>query len=229
MNPFDRPALEIALRFKKKTGATVTALSMGPDSCTFTLSDAMAMGADRGVLLADPALADSDTHATATALAAAIQKLSPYDLVFFGTRTADSDTGQVGPQTAVLLDIPMVTWASSVEKIETGLRVERRADGFFEQYELSLPAALTIHPGSVEPRDPMLAGIQTAYEKQSVDKWRINELGVSPDGVGGRGSPTRVTSLSRIKKERKCEFISGEAEEQAESLVKRLIDQGLIG
>ncbi len=229
MNPFDRPALETALLLKKETGATVTALSMGPESCAFTLSDAMAMGADRGVLLTDPALADSDTHATSTALAAAIQNLSPFDLVLFGTRTADSDTGQVGPQTAVMLDLPMLTWASSIERIENGLYVERRADGFYERYELSLPAALTIHPRSVQARDPMLAGIENAYEKQPVDKWRLRELGVSPDRVGAKGSPTRVISLSRIKKERKCEFISGEADGQAESLVKHLIERGLIG
>ena len=109
LNPFDRPCIDMALRLRKEMGGTVTALSMGPDSCAFAVCDAMAMGVDRGVLLSDPALAASDTLATTTALAAAIRKLAPYDLVLFGTRTSDSDTGQVGPQTSVLLGIPMVT------------------------------------------------------------------------------------------------------------------------
>ncbi len=229
MNPFDRPALETALQIKKETGATVTALSMGPESCAFTLSGAMAMGADRGVLLTDPALADSDTHATSTVLAAAIQKLSPFDLVFFGTRTADSDTGQVGPQTAVLLDLPMATWVSSIKRVESGLEVERRADGFCEQYALSLPAVLTIHPGSVEPRDPKLVDIETAFEKQTIDKWGVKDLKLSPESVGEKGSPTKVVSITRVKKERKCEFISGDAEEQVGALIERLFDRGLIG
>ena len=108
LNPFDRPALEAALRMKNEQGGSVTVISMGPDSVMFTIQEAIAMGADQGILLSDPALADSDTLATSTALAAAIKKLAPFDLVFFGSRTADSDTGHVGPQTAVLLDMPFL-------------------------------------------------------------------------------------------------------------------------
>ncbi|MCG2778350.1 MAG: electron transfer flavoprotein subunit beta/FixA family protein, partial [Desulfobacterales bacterium] len=101
LNPYDRPVLEVALRIREELGGTITALSMGPEPCAFTLNEAMAMGVDRGVLLNDPALAGADTLATSNALAAAIKKLAPFDLVLFGTRAADSDTGQVGPQTAV--------------------------------------------------------------------------------------------------------------------------------
>jgi electron transfer flavoprotein beta subunit len=229
LNPFDRVAVEMALQMKAESGAQVTALSMGPDSCAFALCDAMAMGADRGVLVSDPLLAGSDTHATASTLAAAIQKLSPFDMVLFGVRTADSDTGQVGPQTSVLLDLPMVTWAYAVEAMDTGLRVERRTDGFHEMFELSIPATLTIHPRSVQPRDPDLASIEAAFERQTLQKWRLADLGVSPDSVGEKGSPTWVASLSRVSKERKCEFITGEPDIQASSLVRRLLDRGLIG
>ena len=172
LNPFDRTAMEMALRLKAESGAKVTALSMGPDTCAFTLCDAMAMGADQAVLVSDPLLAGSDTHATASTLAAAVKKLSPFDLVLFGVRTADSDTGQVGPQTSVLLDIPMVTWAYDMEAVDAGLRVERRADGFHEMFELCLPAAMTIHPGSVQPRDPDLASIEAAFEKRTLEHWR---------------------------------------------------------
>jgi len=219
----------MALRLKDELGGTVTALSMGPDSCKFSLCDVMAMGADRGVLVNDPSLAGSDTYATSTTLAAAIKKLSPFDLVFFGTRTADSDTGQVGPQTAVTLGLPMVTWAHTIENINTGLRVERRADGFHEVFELSLPAALTIHPGSVQPRDADLASIEAAFERQTPENWNLTDLGLSPDAVGEAGSPTRVVSLSRVDRERKCEFLSGEPDQQAANLIQRLLDQGLIG
>jgi electron transfer flavoprotein beta subunit len=229
LNPFDQPALEMALRMREECGGTVTAISMGPESATFSLSEAMAMGVDRGILVCDPALAGSDTLATSTALAAAIRKLEPFDLVLFGTRTADSDTGQVGPQTAVLLDLPLVTGVSSMEQRDANLLVERRADGFQESFEVFLPAALTIHPGSVQPRDVGLSGIEQAFEEGEVEKWSLSKLGLSPEQVGSAGSATLVASWTRAIKEKKCGFLSGRAEEQADALVKRLVALGLIG
>lgn len=229
LNPFDRPALEQALRMKDAMGGTVTALSMGPESCTFTLQEAMAMGVDYGVLVSDRALAGSDTLATSTALAAAIKKLESFDLVLFGTRSADSDTGHVGPQTAVLLDIPLVTWVHAIEYSETGLQVERRIDGFLERFELSFPAMLTIHPSSVQPRDLGLPGLMGSFEEGEIRKWGLSDLALSPTLVGEEGSPTRVLSLSRADRTKKCEFLDGTAEEQAEKLLKRLLDSGLIG
>jgi electron transfer flavoprotein beta subunit len=229
LNPFDKPALEVALRMKEDRGATVTALSMGPEACAFSLYEAMAMGIDRSVLISDPAIAGSDTLATSTALAAAIKKLAPYDLVLFGTRTADSDTGQVGPQTTVLLDIPLVTWAHSIEEKDSGLIVERRADGFLEKFEISFPAALTIHPASAQPRHAGLSGIELAFGESKIERWNLADLALSPDQVGWAGSPTRVVSWTRVVREKKCEFLSGTAEEQAQELVRRLAESGAIG
>lgn len=229
LNPFDRPALEAALRLRETYGGTVTALSMGPEASTFSLLEAIAMGVDRSVLVCDPALAGSDTFATSTALASAIKKLAPFDLILFGTRTADSDTGQVGPQTAVLLDLPLVTSVYSIEQMDTGLRIKRRADALWEKFELSLPAVLTIHPSSAQPRDVGLSGIESAFEEGEVENWNLTDLGLSPDQVGEAGSYTRVLSLVRVKKERKCEFLSGTTEEQADELIRRLGESGLIG
>ena len=229
LNPFDWPALETALRIAEERGGTVTAISMGPEAGAFALYEAKAMGVDRIVLICDPALKGSDTLATSTALAAALKKLTPFDLLIFGTRTSDSDTGQVGPQTSVLLDLPLVTWAHSLEWEESSLLVERRADGFLEKFEVSLPAALTIHPGSVQPRDIGLVGIESAFEMQSLERWDMSDLGLSPDEVGWAGSPTRVPSWKRVVRKRKCEFLSGSTEEQVDALVSRLTEAGLIG
>jgi electron transfer flavoprotein beta subunit len=124
---------------------------MGPQSSEIALIETMALGVDRSILLSDPALAGSDTLATATALGAAIKKLAPFDLVLFGIRAADSDTGQVGPQTAILLNLPLVTWAYSIEPAENELFIERRADGFREKLALSFPAMVTVHHGSAQP------------------------------------------------------------------------------
>ena len=229
LNPFDRPALEVAIRLKEELGGQVTALSMGPNSCAFALYDALAMGVDRGVLISDPAFAGSDTIATSTALAAAIKKLSPYDSLLFGVRTADSDTAQVGPQTAALLDLPLVSGVHTLETKADDLTVERRSDGFSETYHLSFPVALTIHPSAVQPRDSALMSIADAYETSEIETWNLADLGLSPEDVGEAGSPTRVVTLSKVAKERKCEFVDGEPEQQAEQLIRHLLETGTIG
>lgn len=229
VNPFDWPALEVALRMREERGGTVTALSMGPEDSIFALYEAIAMGVDRGVLVCDPALAGSDTLATSTALAAAIKKLFPFDLILFGPRTADSDTGQVGPQTAVLLNLPMVTGAYSIQWTNSGIHVDRYADGLRDEFELSLSAALSIHPRSVQPRELGLFGIERAFEEGKVEKWDLAKLGLSPNQVGWAGSATRVLSLKRVKRERKCRFISGTADEQVKELVSHLKKWGLTG
>jgi electron transfer flavoprotein beta subunit len=230
LNAFDRPALETALCLKESHGGTVTALTMGPeDTGCSVLYEAMAMGVDRGVLLSDPTLIGSDTLATSTALGAAVAKLAPYDLVLFGTRTSDSDTGQVGPQTAVLLDLPLVTSAVSIEKVDSKVRVNRISDEFTETFETPLPVALTIHPTSVQPRDVSLMGIEQAFEKNQVETLALSDIGLSANQVGDAGSGTRVLSMKRVSRKRTCDFVEGSAEEQADKLLKSLVKLGLVG
>jgi len=229
LNPFDRPVIETALRLREENGGKVTALSMGPETGSLALYETMAMGVDQAILVCDPALAGSDTLATSTTLAAAIQKLGPFDLVLFGTRTSDSDTGQVGPQTAVLLDLPVVTSVFNFEYKNSALMVERKADEFIERYKISLPGALTIHPSAVQARDATLIGIETAFGRMAFEKMSLSDLDLSAEQVGEAGSPTRVISMKRIKRDRRCEFIDGSAEEQVEKLIKHLKGSGLIG
>jgi electron transfer flavoprotein beta subunit len=168
LNPFDRPALELALNLREANGGNVTVLSMGPDASESALLEAMAMGANKAVLLNDSALAGSDTLATSKAICATLAKLGTFDLLLFGTRTADSDTGQVGPQTAVGLNLPLVTCARSVDVQKDHLIVTRRLDGMLEEFEVTLPAALTIHPKAIKARDIGLGGIESAYQKSKI-------------------------------------------------------------
>jgi electron transfer flavoprotein beta subunit len=189
----------------------------------------MAMGADRGILVSDRALAGSDTLASANALAAALRRIEAVDVVVFGSRTADSDTGQVGPQTTELLSLPMVTGVRSLEPMDGGMRVQRSLDHFSETFEFDLPAAVTIHAGAPVPREVGLAGISAAYDAGKVEMWTLSDLGLAPDQVGDAGSPTRVLSMSRVKKDRRCQWIEGEPSEQADRLIRRLEEMGLIG
>jgi electron transfer flavoprotein beta subunit len=229
LNPYDRPALEIALNLRDVHGGTVTAISMGPESSELALIETMALGVDRSILLCDAALAGSDTLATAKALGTAIKKLAPFDLVLFGARTSDSDTGQVGAQTATVLNLPLVTWAYSVAASGNEFIVERRADGFREKCAVSFPAMLAVHPGSIQPRDVGLHGIESAFAEGNVECWNLDDLGLPPGQVGEAGSPTRVISLKRVKKVRKCKFLDGSAEEQAQDLARIIVDTGLVG
>lgn len=228
LNPFDRPALELALQLREANGGTITALSMGPDASEPALLEAMAMGADNAVLLNDPALAGSDTLATSNALCSALATVRPFDLLLFGTRTADSDTGQVGPQTAVGLGLPLITCARSVHLEKNCLRVTRRLDGLLEEYSVKLPAALTIHPKAVKARDIGLMGIESAFQKRKIKRLSLADIGLSPGHVGDVGSPTKVISMKRATQKRKCEMLSGSVESQAAHLLEKLITSGLI-
>lgn len=176
LNPFDLPAIESALQLRSKFGGSVTALSMGPPSGRVVMAEALAMGVDRAVLVSDPCLAGADTLATSTTLAAALHKLAPCDLVLFGARSSDSDTGQVGPQTAVALGIPLVTGVNRVEPCIGGLRVERTLDDTVETFELDFPAALTIRPEAARP----VPSAWAAWPRRSITpRWNCSPVRTS--------------------------------------------------
>ena len=228
LNPFDRPALEAALQIREKEGGTITVLTMGPDVGREVLAEAQAMGVDKAVLINDSALAESDTLVTSKVLAAAVAKLPETDLLLFGTRTADSDTGQVGPQTAALLDVPFV---GSVKKISGNTKawdMDRTMDAWDEKWQVTSPAAATIDPRAFEPRPVGLVGISTVYDQPTVEHWTLADLELQPEEVGLSGSPTRVAALEKIKRQRKCDMLEGEPQVQVEALMARLKKAGAL-
>src|SRR5512136_2624211 len=140
MNPFDLFALEMAGQLKKEHSDSITAVTMGPRISEEVLWEALAVGADRAVLLSDSRFASSDTLATSYVLGMGIRKIGPFDLILCGMRTTDSDTAQVGPQLAEELDIPHVTGVEKLEEKDRRLSVERSSDGFREVLDVSPPA-----------------------------------------------------------------------------------------
>ena len=108
MNPYCRRAVSKGVELVKEFGGSTTVLTLGPPAAEDSLREAIAWGADRGVLVTDPAFAGSDTLATARALAAALELTGPFDLVLVGRNSVDADTGQVGPAVAELLGLPFV-------------------------------------------------------------------------------------------------------------------------
>jgi len=229
LNPFDRPALEAALQIKAKTGAPVTALSMGPAVTAEALAEAISMGVDRAVLISDRALAESDTLVTSKVLAAGVQKIGGFDLLLFGTRTADSDTGQVGPQTAALLEAPFVSGVKRVDIEGDGWTLQRTMDGWEETWQVQPPAAATIDPRAFAPRPIGLPGISQVYDQPAIEQLALSDLDLAAEDVGLAGSPTRVAALEKIRRSRRCCMLEGEPQKQVEELLERLARSGLVG
>ena len=164
LNPYDEFAVEEALRRKEQAGAgEVVVIACGSGASQETIRTALAMGADRGVLLETAAL-PADGLSVARALATEL-KDGGYDLILFGKMAIDDYNHQVGPMVAELLDLPCVTTVAHLE-IETGKgTAEREIEGGVEVVEFPLPAVLTTDKGLNEPRYPALKGIMAAKKK----------------------------------------------------------------
>lgn len=229
LNPYDRPALEAALGIRERLGGSVTALSMGPQVSAEALAEARAMGVDEAVLICDRALAGSDTLVTARVLAEAVRKTGAFDFLFFGARTADSDTGQVGPQTASLLDIPFLGGVRNLEPTDGGWEVRRAIDAWEETWQVHTPAALAVDSRAFVPRPVGLLGISQVFEQSDLRQWTLADLGLTAEQVGLAGSPTRVAALKKIRPDRSCKVLEGSPQEQADALIEMLTVAGKIG
>ena len=175
MNPFDEIAVEEAVRLKEKGVVTeVIAVSCGPQACQETLRTAMAIGADRGILV----LTDEELQPLAVAklLKALVDKEQP-GLVILGKQAIDDDANQTGQMLAALADLPQGTFASKVEVAGDKVNVTREVDGGLETVALSIPAVITTDLRLNEPRYVTLPNIMKAKKKQ-LDVVKPADLGV---------------------------------------------------
>jgi electron transfer flavoprotein beta subunit len=221
--------VEAALRIRDALGeAKITVLTLGPEAARDAVKRALAMGSDEGVQLTDKAFEDGDSFATARALAAAIKKLEPFDLVLCGRQAPDWDVGVTPSVIADLLGLPCVTRASDVKVSDGTVQVERVLSDGFETVEASLPAVVTISNELGEPRYPQMREIMAAAKKQ-VTVWSAADLGLDPSQVGTAGSLLSLDRLYVPVHEAKCEFIEGETmDEAAEKLAAALREAKLI-
>ena len=191
MNPFDRQALEVALMLKDKEGAKVTVLTMGLPQATDILREAIAMGADDGILLSDRALAGSDTLATSIALAAAVKHIGGYDLVMCGKQAVDGDTAQVGPEMAEHLGIPQITGALKVDFADGKFVVVRENESSVQTLACAAPLLVTVTRAEKEPRFASIKGKMKA-RKAVIPTLTVADLAIDTKLVGLSGSPTKV-------------------------------------
>lgn len=225
-NPVDRHALEEGLRIREALGGSVTVLTMGPPQARKCLEGALAMGADRGVLLCDTAFAGADTLATSAVLAAGIRSAGKFDLVLCGNESADGATGQVPAQLAEALGWPRVTFARKIEWSRDGMlaRVEREIEGGFLRVEVGLPAVIAVVRRINRCRLPTILGILEAGRKEIVEVGcaACECAGLVAEAMGLGGSPTRVAGIFQSHRKRQVEMIGGDAKEAARALVVRL-------
>jgi electron transfer flavoprotein beta subunit len=226
MNPVDRNAVEAALQVRDKFPGKVTVLTMGPLQSREALEEALAMGADEGILLCDRAFAGADAYATALTIAAAIKKFCPFSLVLCGSETVDSGTRMVGPMLAEFLDVPYATNARAMEFMsEETCLVEANLDNGYMKVEMKLPALITVNKAINEPRIPDVMGIiQLASKKLST--YRAEDLGLPAEKLGLAGSPTRVAGVWEFKKDRRSEVLQGSPKHMSSDAVARIREWG---
>jgi electron transfer flavoprotein beta subunit len=227
INPFDLCAIDMAVRLKKEYAGSVTAVTMGPQISEEVLWEALAIGADRAVLLCDPRFSGSDTLATSYVLGMGIRKIGKFDVILCGMRTADSDTGQVGPQLAEELDVTSISGVEKLERKGDLFRVERISDGFREILEAPAPVLCAVYTRTAV-RIPSLAEIQDSFARTSIDTWNLEDIGADPMRIGSAGSSTWVEKLIPVTEQKTCVFIEGEPRQQAKTLFSKLVGKNLV-
>ncbi len=228
LNPLDKNALETALQLKAQHDAHIAVLSLGPPQAGKIVKECLALGADRGFLLCDPAFAGADAYATAYTLAKGIEKIGSYDVVLCGRASSDGSTEWVGPELATWLGIPVVTRVKEIVAFDgEWWKVKASLENGYRLVRVKLPAVFTVTRELNTPRTLSFSGIVGARKKE-ITRWGISELGVSEESVGLKGSPTIVSRMTTKDSKRQVEIIAGTREEKAERLVQRLAEAGVI-
>jgi electron transfer flavoprotein alpha/beta subunit len=228
INPLDKNAMEAALQLKAQFEAHISVLSMGPPEAGNIVKECLALGADRGFLLSDPAFGGADAYATAFTLAKGIEKIGAFDVIFCGMASSDGSTEWVGPEIAAFLNIPVVTMVKEIVEFDKAWwKVKASLENGYRLMQVKLPAAFTVTRDLNTPRTLSFSGIIKARKKE-ITRWGLSELAVPAGAVGLKGSPTVVSNLSTTESKRQVEMISGTREEKVEQLVQKLTDAGVL-
>lgn len=228
MNPDDKAGLEAALRLKDQYGAEVTVLTMGLPKAADVLREAIAMGADKGILVTDRVLGGADTWATSTTIAGAIRNLE-YDLIITGRQAIDGDTAQVGPQIAEHLGIPVISYAQDIQIEGDKVIVQRQYDDRYHMLEVQMPCLITALSELNEPRYMTPGGIFDACAAEITQWGRADLKDVDDSNLGLAGSPTKIAKASDKVRKGAGEKVAPESPEDAVSyIVGKLTEKHVI-
>lgn len=198
LDPGDESTISAAIKLRDSIGnSELTAISMGPASAQEGLRRALAMGADRAILITDPALGGSDAPGTARVLAAAIKK-EEADLIYCSTESTDGYTGMVPGGIAEFLGIPQLTFAREIT-VEGNKAIAKCVTlTGYQTVESPLPAVVTIASGSFEAIYPTMKGIMSAKKKPFI-QYSLADLGIDPSQVGEAGARERVLTIGKVE------------------------------
>lgn len=225
ISPYDEFAVEEALRIREAQGGKVTIVSAGSDKATEAIRTALAMGADEGVLVNDPAVENCDGLGIAKILAAVVKEL-PHDVIIAGQRAVDDDNFLVGAAVAEYLEIPSITLVNKAEIADGKIKCRRTIEGGTVTLEGSLPALFTTQRGLNEPRYASLPGIMKAKKKPLATK-SLADIGLDAAALG---EPNVTVVAMQAPPERQAgKIIEGEsAQEKATELVRLLSEESKV-
>lgn len=220
INPYDVYAMESALKLKRSyENIEITALSMGPAQAVDMLKKAIAVGVDNAILLSDRKFAAADTYATGKTIGTAIKtKIPDFGLIICGQFAIDGDTAQTGPSIANTLDISQITYVQEIISYEEDtLTVRRELEDGTEIVKVKLPALICVLKDTFEPTRAKINGI-TKAQNFEIKTYGFEDLGLSSEDVGLKGSPTYVSKAFRpAPKDTQCQYCST-IEELAEQI-----------
>ena len=228
MNPDDKAGLEAALRLKDQYGAEVTVITMGLPKATDVLREALAMGADKGILITDRVLGGADTWATSSTIAAGIRKLD-YDLIITGRQAIDGDTAQVGPQISEHLDIPVISYAQDIKIEGDSVVVQRQYDDRYHIVKAQMPCLITCLSELNDPRYMTPGGIFDACEAEITTWGRADLVGLDDSNIGLNGSPTKIAKASDKVRKGAGEKVTLDTEEAVSYLIGKMTEKLVCG
>ncbi len=221
MSTFDKNAVEEALRLRSANSGEVVAITVGGPEARKTLKEALAMGADSGVIVSAEILA-IDTLRTAELLAAAITKTGPHDVVICSEGSSDTYDGQVPPMLAELLGLPYAGYARKIEVDGGSAKVERSLEDTIEVVETTLPFVASVVSEINEPRYPTLIQIMQSSKKP------IEEMNGDQLVQQGTRKQSSVVSMAAQSSSRRHVMIKGSPDEAAAKLVEALVKDGVL-
>jgi electron transfer flavoprotein beta subunit len=225
LNHFDANAVEEALRLKGDSDSEVVVVSLGPERAADSLRKALAMGADRAVLVSDEAAVGSDLVATSKILAKTLERESA-ELVLFGQQASDADGAVLWAAVAERLGRPVVSQAAELKVDGGSLRVKRQTEHGYDVIEAPLPAVVAVSDAINEPRYPSLKGIMGA-KKKPFETLSLGDVGVDAGEAGDAGSKTEVLALSEPPARGDARKIEGDGN-AAQAIVDFLAEKRLV-
>ncbi len=227
MNPDDKAGLEAALRIKDECGAEVTVITMGLPKATDVLMEALAMGADKAILITDRVLGGADTWATSSTVAAGIKKLD-YDLIITGRQAIDGDTAQVGPQISEHLDIPVISYAQDIKIDGDYVIVQRQFDDRYHVLKAKMPCLITALGELAEPRYMTPGGIFDAVNADITVWSRADLTDLDDANIGLAGSPTKIAKASDKVRKGAGEKVTLDPKESVDYIMGKLDEKHII-